>query len=94
MLFAPSTGALNIAFICWHFTMALLASVSDADQDSALSSCHNLLLGQTTLFFICSHSKYHDGRCEPFLSLGRNVTRLSKQAVVLSPLQVPLLILR
>lgn len=77
MLFAPSRGALNVAFICWHVTMALLASVSDADQDSALSSYQNLL-GQTTLFFICSHSRYHDVRCEPFLSLGGNVTRLSK----------------
>lgn len=53
MLSAPSTVALNTAFICWHITMALLVSVSDAGQNIsiALSSCQNLL-GQTTLSFI------------------------------------------
>lgn len=58
MLSAPSTVALNTAFICWHITVALLATISDAGQNISIasSSCQNLL-GQTTLSFIWSHSR-------------------------------------
>lgn len=50
MFSAPSTGALSAALIFWHNTVALLASVSDAGWDIAVSSCQ-IPLGQITLLF-------------------------------------------
>lgn len=89
MLSAPSTVALNTAFICWHITMALLASVSDTGQNIsiALSFCQNLL-GQTTFSYLLLLQISLDVECKPFISL-EDVTSTFDQIVKVSCGTVP-----